>query len=114
MRFRPPGKNEGGSHDSWHAISSLIASWSCRVGFSPSVDWNNVDFTKSPAIQELPVQSAICEPEDGDLVHLDENGKIHLKGLTFVCILQSTSIHFKIGRVSLSLTFVLCAVTSLT
>jgi len=49
-------------------------------GFSPSVDWNNVDFTKSPAIQELPVQSAICEPEDGDLVHLDENGKIHLKG----------------------------------
>jgi len=48
-------------------------------GFSPSVDWHNVDFTKSPAIQELPVQSAICEPEDGQRLKL-ENGKLPLKG----------------------------------
>ncbi|KAF5270339.1 hypothetical protein FQR65_LT05527 [Abscondita terminalis] len=32
-------------------------------GFSPSVDWDTVDFSKSPAIQELPVISAICKPE---------------------------------------------------
>jgi len=49
-------------------------------GFSPSVDWNNVDFTKSPAIQELPVQSAICEPEDGDVVKLDVNNRLPMKG----------------------------------
>lgn len=49
-------------------------------GFSPSVDWNNVDFTKSPAIQELPVQSAICEPEDGEVIKLGDNGCIPLKG----------------------------------
>ncbi|XP_017781058.1 PREDICTED: probable sulfite oxidase, mitochondrial [Nicrophorus vespilloides] len=31
-------------------------------GFSPSTDWDTVDFTKSPAIQELPVISSICKP----------------------------------------------------
>ncbi|XP_077184941.1 sulfite oxidase, mitochondrial [Paroedura picta] len=31
-------------------------------GFSPAVTWDNVDFSKAPAIQELPVQSAITEP----------------------------------------------------
>lgn len=34
-------------------------------GFNSSIDWHNVDFSKSQAIQYLPVQSAICEPEDG-------------------------------------------------
>lgn len=29
--------------------------------FSPSVDWDNVDFSKSPSIQEMPVVSAICD-----------------------------------------------------
>ena len=33
-------------------------------GFSPSVDWNNVDFSSSPAIQELPVTSFITSPPD--------------------------------------------------
>lgn len=28
--------------------------------FCPSVDWNTVDFGSAPAIQEMPVQSAIC------------------------------------------------------
>jgi len=49
-------------------------------GFSPSVDWNNVDFSTSPAIQELPVQSAICDPEDGEVVRLDHEGRLALKG----------------------------------
>lgn len=32
-------------------------------GFSPSVDWDNLDYKKSPAIQELPVISAICQTQ---------------------------------------------------
>ena len=42
-------------------------------GFSPSVDWNNVDFSKAPAIQELPVQSLICSPAEGAGVERDED-----------------------------------------
>ncbi len=34
-------------------------------GFSPNVDWHNVDWNSAPAIQEYPVQSAICTPKDG-------------------------------------------------
>ena len=34
-------------------------------GFHASIDWDNVDFSTVPAIQELPVQSAICEPLNG-------------------------------------------------
>lgn len=48
-------------------------------GFSPSTDWDTVDFTKSPAIQELPVISAICKPGDGEIVQV-QDGKISLKG----------------------------------
>lgn len=48
-------------------------------GFSPTTDWDTVDFTKSPAIQELPVISAICRPADGEAVKL-ENGFINVKG----------------------------------
>ncbi|XP_078727484.1 sulfite oxidase, mitochondrial isoform X2 [Lampetra fluviatilis] len=40
-------------------------------GFSPSVDWDTVDYKTAPAIQELPVQSAITEPVDG--TELTEN-----------------------------------------
>lgn len=47
--------------------------------FSPSVDWDTVDFTKASAIQELPVISAICDPVDGQKVHLN-NGKVTIKG----------------------------------
>lgn len=49
-------------------------------GFSPSVDWHNVDFTSAPAIQELPVQSSICEPEEGQTIKLNPNGRLGLKG----------------------------------
>eukprot|EP00455_Lapot_gusevi_P049613 TRINITY_DN706_c0_g1_i4.p1 TRINITY_DN706_c0_g1~~TRINITY_DN706_c0_g1_i4.p1 ORF type:complete len:571 (-),score=135.76 TRINITY_DN706_c0_g1_i4:35-1717(-) len=30
--------------------------------FTPSVDWGNVDWTSAPAIQQVPVNSAICDP----------------------------------------------------
>ncbi|KAG9328993.1 hypothetical protein JZ751_008513, partial [Albula glossodonta] len=37
-------------------------------GFSPSTDWDTVDFKSAPAIQELPVQSAITQPAEGAVV----------------------------------------------
>ncbi|KAG1683382.1 putative sulfite oxidase, mitochondrial [Nymphon striatum] len=49
-------------------------------GFSPSVNWDTVDFTKSPAIQELPVQSAICEPENEATVTLTSEKTIKASG----------------------------------
>ncbi|KAL1122967.1 hypothetical protein AAG570_003291 [Ranatra chinensis] len=48
-------------------------------GFSPGVDWDTVDFKTSPAIQELPVVSAICTPAEGEKVKI-VNGKIDVKG----------------------------------
>lgn len=41
-------------------------------GFSPSVDWDTVDFSTSPAIQELPVQSLITSPPDGAMMADEE------------------------------------------
>lgn len=49
-------------------------------GFSPSTDWGTVDFTKSPAIQELPVISAICTPTPGQIVTVNEKGEILIQG----------------------------------
>ncbi len=46
--------------------------------FNPSVDWETVDFSKSPAIQEYPIQSAILEPMDG--VVLEDEEEVTLKG----------------------------------
>jgi sulfite oxidase len=43
-------------------------------GFCPSVDWDTVDFESSPAIQELPVVSAICAHE------VREGGIVEVKG----------------------------------
>jgi sulfite oxidase len=48
-------------------------------GFSPSTNWDNVDFSKSPAIQEMPVISAICKPQNADEVKV-KDGKIQVKG----------------------------------
>lgn len=48
-------------------------------GFSPSTDWDNVDFSKAPAIQEMPVISAICTPEPLETVKV-KDGKINVKG----------------------------------
>ncbi|KAL4229565.1 hypothetical protein ACF0H5_012604 [Mactra antiquata] len=47
-------------------------------GFNSSIDWHNVDFDSSVAIQFLPVQSAICEPEDGET--LDDDEEVTVKG----------------------------------
>uniref|UniRef100_A0A1A7XMD9 Sulfite oxidase n=1 Tax=Iconisemion striatum TaxID=60296 RepID=A0A1A7XMD9_9TELE len=38
-------------------------------GFAPGTNWDQVDFKSSPAIQELPVQSAITVPADGAAIH---------------------------------------------
>ncbi|XP_029288391.1 sulfite oxidase, mitochondrial [Cottoperca gobio] len=37
-------------------------------GFSPGTDWDTVDFKSAPAIQELPIQSAITSPANGAVV----------------------------------------------
>ncbi|KAM9252145.1 sulfite oxidase, mitochondrial [Cariama cristata] len=46
-------------------------------GFSPCVDWDTVDYTAAPAIQELPVQSAITHPRPGAAVPA---GELTVKG----------------------------------
>nr|XP_020448909.1 sulfite oxidase, mitochondrial isoform X2 [Monopterus albus] len=38
-------------------------------GFSPGIDWDTVDYRSAPAIQELPIQSAITTPSDGAVVY---------------------------------------------
>lgn len=47
--------------------------------FSPSVNWENVDFKSAPAIQAYPVQSAICEPVEGTVIGHGEE-EITIKG----------------------------------
>ncbi|XP_076066084.1 sulfite oxidase isoform X2 [Oratosquilla oratoria] len=49
-------------------------------GFAPSVDWDTVDFKKSPAIQELPVISGICDPVEGEKIKVNEEGKVKVRG----------------------------------
>ncbi|XP_016966970.1 sulfite oxidase, mitochondrial [Drosophila biarmipes] len=50
-------------------------------GFSPSTDWDTVDFSKSEAIQAMPVTSAICTPQPGSRVKIDDDeGHIAVKG----------------------------------
>lgn len=43
--------------------------------FSPGTDWDNMDWSSAPAIQEMPVVSAICEPGPGAAVWA-EDGKV--------------------------------------
>lgn len=49
-------------------------------GFSPSTDWDTVDFSKAPAIQNMPVTSAICSPSTGSAIKPDNEGFITIKG----------------------------------
>uniref|UniRef100_A0A1L8EIL4 sulfite oxidase n=1 Tax=Haematobia irritans TaxID=7368 RepID=A0A1L8EIL4_HAEIR len=49
-------------------------------GFSPSTDWDTVDFTKSPAIQAMPVTSAICTPSAGEKVKVSKDGFVEVRG----------------------------------
>ncbi|XP_050293036.1 sulfite oxidase-like [Anthonomus grandis grandis] len=48
-------------------------------GFSPSADYESADYSKAPAIQDLPVISAICKPASGSTVEVVD-GKITVKG----------------------------------
>ncbi|XP_004069293.1 sulfite oxidase, mitochondrial isoform X2 [Oryzias latipes] len=48
-------------------------------GFPPGTDWNTVDYKSAPAIQELPVQSAITSPADGALID-SSDGFLTVKG----------------------------------
>ncbi|XP_078390695.1 sulfite oxidase, mitochondrial [Cetorhinus maximus] len=48
-------------------------------GFSPSVDWDTVDFSTAPAIQELPIQSAITTPCNGDYLSVEDD-EVTVKG----------------------------------
>ncbi|XP_015226029.1 PREDICTED: sulfite oxidase, mitochondrial [Cyprinodon variegatus] len=41
-------------------------------GFSPGTDWSKVDPKSAPAIQELPIQSAITVPADGAVIDRSE------------------------------------------
>lgn len=47
-------------------------------GFNPSTNWDNVDFSKSPAIQNMPVTSSICEPEPN--TNVKPGQKVKLRG----------------------------------
>jgi len=44
--------------------------------FSPDIDWHNVDWSSAPAIQEMNVQSVICEPQNGATIELHGEGII--------------------------------------
>ncbi|XP_008112632.1 sulfite oxidase, mitochondrial [Anolis carolinensis] len=46
-------------------------------GFSPGVTWDTVDFSKAPAIQDMPVQSAITEPSPQTTI---SPGELTVKG----------------------------------
>ncbi|XP_030564360.1 probable sulfite oxidase, mitochondrial [Drosophila novamexicana] len=48
-------------------------------GFSPSTDWDTVDFSKAQAIQAMPVTSAICTPIPEERVKVDK-GYITVRG----------------------------------
>ena len=51
-------------------------------GFGPWVRHfgDNLDITEAPAVQELPVQSAITNIKDDDVVQVDDDGNIEVKG----------------------------------
>lgn len=48
-------------------------------GFNPSVEADTADYSKAQSIQQLPVTSAICSPEDGKTVRI-RKGCIPVKG----------------------------------
>lgn len=48
--------------------------------FSPNIDWHNVDFDSAPSIQELPIQSAICEPKEGQTIKVNDRQTIEVNG----------------------------------
>ena len=84
LRVVIPG-TAGARHVKW--LSKIIASkeeskshWQRNdyKTFNPSVDWDTVDFSKAPAVQELPVQSAICDPLPNATV--SDSGDVTVRG----------------------------------
>ena len=49
-------------------------------GFGPGTNWDNLDYSKSPAIQNMPVTSLITEPEEGSKVEVGKDGTFKIKG----------------------------------
>ena len=48
-------------------------------GFNPSTDAKTADYSKAHAIQDYPIQSAICSPDEGEVL-VSESGFITVKG----------------------------------
>lgn len=51
--------------------------------FSPSTDWDNVDFSTAPAIQNMPVTSAICVPNPMETEVKIVDNCIEVKGYAY-------------------------------
>lgn len=51
--------------------------------FSPSTDWDNVDFKTAPAIQNMPVTSAICSPNPMEKEVKIIDGHLIVKGYAY-------------------------------
>ena len=51
--------------------------------FPPYMSMDSVDFESMPAIQEMPVTSAICDPGEGADVTVDADGEIVVKGFAW-------------------------------
>jgi len=62
-------KEESGSH--WQQKD--------YKSFNPQVDWDTVNWCSAPAIQDTPITSAICSPEQGENVKIVD-GKIRVHG----------------------------------
>lgn len=67
------GKNESDSH--WQQND--------YKAFSPSTDWDNVDFSTAPAIQNMPVTSAICVPNPAETEVKIVDNCIEVKGYAY-------------------------------
>lgn len=67
------GKNESDSH--WQQND--------YKAFSPSTDWDNVDFKTAPAIQNMPVTSAICSPNPTEKEVKITDNCIEVKGYAY-------------------------------
>jgi len=54
-------------------------------GFNSSIDWDNVNFKVMPAIQDLPVCSAICEPSNQSTLppSVLDQGELVVKGYAY-------------------------------
>ncbi|KAJ2948211.1 hypothetical protein O0L34_g10021 [Tuta absoluta] len=50
--------------------------------FNPSKSWETADFPRAPPVYSLPVTSAICDPQDGGTVTVN-NGHVDVKGYAY-------------------------------